>query len=172
MLMTRRIFNMLFCSLQCNVLFSPVSYFIEPLLPLCAAASWDVAARLNALQLPTTSALRVLLDATAEACQAALSKAATVGQPQALLQAVARLQQLRGQPMALPAGMPAAVADASKALAAVQALAGAPQPDGPAAVAKVQQVRPAGSRRLCCKQWSRLAAPRHSRCGSVFSDTK
>ena len=105
------------------------------------AAAVDVPGKLAALRMAPNHPLQTLLTATAEACQSALVKAAESGQPQSLIQALARLQQMRGQAVALPAGMPGAIADTSKALAAIQALAGvAAATDGPGAAAKVEQV--------------------------------
>jgi hypothetical protein len=113
---------------------------IETNCPFFSKAAVDVPAKLAALRMASEHPLQTLLTATAEACQTALVRAAQSGQLQGLIQALSRLQQLRGQALALPAGMPGAIADTSKALAAIQALVGAPALDGPAAVAKVEQV--------------------------------
>lgn len=57
-----------------------------------------------------------------------------------MMQAYARLQQLRGAAVAVPAGAAASMDQTSKVLASIEMLAGAPTPEGAAAVAKMEQV--------------------------------
>lgn len=66
-----------------------------------------------------------LLSATADACQAALTKATSAAEPQGLIQAYARLQQLQGKAATVPAGAPASMAVTSKVLGLIEGLSAA-----------------------------------------------
>lgn len=136
--------------------------FAQP--PFLAALGPDAAKRLASAD--PSKALASLLSTAAAACQDALVRGAAGGaaQPQALIQAYARLQQLRaaagaldaaapapgaaaaagaGSPapsLQLPPGAPAALEASAKVLAAVEALTAAPMPADAAGVAKTEQV--------------------------------
>jgi hypothetical protein len=77
-----------------------------------------------------------LLSDTADACQAALTAATAAAEPQGLIQAYARLQQMQGRSIAVPAGAPASLAITSKVLTIIESLSVAPAAaSGPAAAA-------------------------------------
>jgi hypothetical protein len=108
----------------------------------------DVAA---ALQAAPTSVLQLLVD-TAEACRTVLSRAAAAAEPQGLIQAYARLQQLQGRPVAVPVGAPASMADTAKVLGLIEGLMAAGAGGGapaaaPSAAAAAAAQEPAASAR-------------------------
>jgi hypothetical protein len=75
-----------------------------------------------------------LLSDTADACQAALTAATSAAEPQGLIQAYARLQQMQGRSIAVPAGAPASLAVTSKVLTIIESLSVAPTAANGAAV--------------------------------------
>lgn len=76
-----------------------------------------------------------LLSDTADACQAALTAATAAAEPQGLIQAYARLQQIQGRSIAVPAGAPASLAVTSKVLTVIESLSVAQTAAAPAATA-------------------------------------
>lgn len=76
-----------------------------------------------------------LLSDTADACQAALAKATTAAEPQGLIQSFARVQQLQGKAVAVPAGAPPSMAVTSKVLGLIEGLAAPVDSAGTAASA-------------------------------------
>lgn len=128
------------------------------------AADMDTAKLLQAGQHPANKVLLQLLSDTADACQAALAKATTAAEPQGLIQAYARLQQLQGKPTATPAGAPASMAVTSKVLGLIEGLNAAsaaannPASGGETTVGKPQDKAPASVGKLQDKAGA-VAAP-------------
>lgn len=86
------------------------------------AADMDVAKLLQTGTSQVYKDLLQLLSTTSDACQAALAKATSAAEPQGLIQAYARLQQLQGRAVAVPSGAPASMAVTSKVLGLIEAL--------------------------------------------------
>jgi hypothetical protein len=101
----------------------PASNPVQPL-----AAQLDVPHLLQpgAADAAAPAELLQLLSDTADACQATLTAATAAAEPQGLIQAYARLQQMQGRSIAVPAGAPASLAVTSKVLTIIESLSVAP----------------------------------------------
>ncbi|KAF8063688.1 CFAP46 [Scenedesmus sp. PABB004] len=106
-----------------------------------AAALPDVPALLREAGAGGAAHCKFMSDSV-DGCAAALSRAAAAAEPQGLLQALARLQQLLGRPAAAPSGAPAGMA----VLAAIEALTAA-SPAGSAAAGPAAPAIAAGPAR-------------------------
>lgn len=122
------------------------------------AADVDVVKLLQQQAGPATQVVLQLLAATADACQAVLSRAASASAPQALLQALVRLQQLQGKPLALPPGCPASIADTCKVLSLVEAIAAGSGAGGSAAALAAAVPAPAAAPAAAAKPGAAAAS--------------
>lgn len=108
------------------------------LLPQARAAAQGINAA-TALSASAKTELTNMLTAAATACERALSKVGAA-QPQSLIEAYARLQQLRGVAVALPPGVASTSEQTSKVLNIIQTLSGsAASPTDTAAATKLDQ---------------------------------